>query len=86
MDEDALIEALKGGGIRGVVMDVFQGELEGKPPRAELMQLPQAIITSHVSSSDSNFGQSVRELFQENLRRFLAGGSLLNVVDRDRGY
>ena len=86
VDEDALIEALRGGGIRGVVMDVYQGELEGKPPRAELMELPQAFVTSHISSSDSNFGQAVRELFQENLRRFLADGPLLNVVDRERGY
>ena len=86
VDEDALIEALKNGGIRGVVMDVYQGELESRPPRAELMELPQAFVTSHISTSDSNFTQTVRELFQENLRRFLADGPLLNVVDRERGY
>ena len=86
VDEDDLIDALRSGQIRGAVMDVYQGELGGGQPRHELMELPQVFVTSHVSATGSNFGEAVRELFQENLRRFLNDEPLMNVVDRERGY
>ena len=86
VDEDDLIDALRSGQIRGVVMDVYQGELEGRQPRHELMDLPQAFVTSHVSATGSNFVEAVRELFRKNLRRFLNDEPLMNVVDRERGY
>ncbi len=86
VDEDALIETLQSGRIRGAVLDVFRGELEGKPPRRELMELPQVLLNSHISSGGANFAENVQELFRENLRRFLKGEALLNLVDRSRGY
>ena len=86
VNEDDLIDALRGGQIRGAVMDVFQGELGGGQPRRELMELPQVFVTSHVSATGSDFGEAVRELFRENLRRFLNDEPLMNVVDRERGY
>ena len=67
-------------------MDVFRGELEGRQPRRELMDLPQVFVTSHISGTGSNFAEVVRELFQENLRRFSNNEPLMNVVDRERGY
>ena len=86
VDEDDLIDALRRGKIRGAVMDVFRGELGGGQPRHELMELPQVFVTSPVSATGSNFGDAVRELFRENLRRFLNDEPLMNVVDRERGY
>ena len=86
VDEDDLIDALRSGQIRGAVMDVYQGELGGGQPRQELMELPQVFVTSHVSATGSNYVEAVRELFQENLRRFLNDEPLMNVVDRQRGY
>jgi len=62
------------------------GELVGGQPRPELMELPQVFVTSHVSATGSNFVEAVRELFRENLRRFLKDEPLMNVVDRERGY
>ena len=87
VDEDALIAAVTAGRIRGAVLDVYDGELAGRPPRAELLSLPQILLTPHIAArGDPGLAEPVRRLFAENLRRFLDGRPLLNVVDRDRGY
>src|SRR6202034_3779209 len=87
VDEDALIEAVTAGRIRGAVLDVYAGELAGRPPRPELTALPQILLTPHISASgDTNMAEPLRRLFAENLRRYLDGQPLLNVVDRARGY
>jgi len=87
VDEDALIEALVRGDLRGAVLDVYDGELAGRRPRPELLELPQVLLTPHVSGrGDPGHWEPNRQLFADNLRRFLLGEPLLNVVDRDRGY
>jgi phosphoglycerate dehydrogenase-like enzyme len=87
VDEDALVEAVTGGRIRGAVLDVYRGQLAGQPPRPELTGLPQILPTPHVSASgDTTMAEPLRQLFAENLRRYLDGQPLLNVVDRARGY
>jgi phosphoglycerate dehydrogenase-like enzyme len=87
VDEDALIEAVTAGRIRGAVLDVYAGELAGRPPRPELAALPQILLTPHISASgDTNIAVPLRRLFADNLRRYLDGQPLLNVVDRARGY
>jgi len=87
VDEVALVDAVTAGRIRGAVLDVYAGELEGRPPRPELTGLPQILLTPHVSGSgDTTMAGPLRRLFAENLRRYLDGQPLLNVVDRTRGY
>ena len=87
VDEDALIDAVTAGRIRGAVLDVYAGELAGLPPRPELAGLPQILLTPHISASgDKSMAEPLRRLFAENLRRYLDGQPLLNVVDRARGY
>jgi phosphoglycerate dehydrogenase-like enzyme len=87
VDEDALVEAVTTGRIRGAVLDVYDGELAGQPPRPEFTGLPQILLTPHISASgDTNMAEPLRRLFTENLRRYLDGQPLLNVVDRARGY
>jgi phosphoglycerate dehydrogenase-like enzyme len=87
VDEDALVGAVTAGRIRGAVLDVYAGELAGRPPRPELVALPQILLTPHISGSgDTNMAGPLRRLFAENLRRYLDGQPLLNVVDRARGY
>jgi phosphoglycerate dehydrogenase-like enzyme len=87
VDEEALVEAVTAGRIRGAVLDVYAGELAGQPPRPELTALPQILLTPHISGSgDTDMAGPVRRLFAENLRRYLDGQPLLNVVDRNRGY
>ncbi len=87
VSEDALIEALVSGSLRGAVLDVYDGELAGRRPRPELLDLPQVLLTPHISGrGDPAAWEPNRRLFAGNLRRFLLGEPLLNVVDRQRGY
>ena len=87
VEEDALIEALVSGRLRGAVLDVYNGELAGRPPRPELVELPQVLLTPHISGrGDPSAREPVRRLFADNLHRFLHGEPLLNLVDRQRGY
>ena len=87
VDEDALVDAITAGRIRGAVLDVYDGELAGRPPRPELTALPQVLLTPHISGNgDTNVAEPLRRLFADNLRRYLDGQPLLNVVDRARGY
>jgi phosphoglycerate dehydrogenase-like enzyme len=87
VDEDALVAALGAGRIAGAVLDVYAGELAGRPPRRELVEFPQVVLTPHISGmGDASGHEPAKRLFAENLRRYLEGQSLLNVVDRVRGY
>jgi len=87
IDEDALIDAVTTGRIRGAVLDVYAGELAGQPPRPELTALPQILLTPHISANgDRNMAGPLRRLFADNLRRYLDRQPLLNLVDRSRGY
>lgn len=87
VNEDALVEALVSGDLRGAVLDVYDGELTGRQPRPELLEHPRVLLTPHISSrGDHSAWEPNRRLFADNLRRFLVGEPLLNVVDRQRGY
>jgi phosphoglycerate dehydrogenase-like enzyme len=87
VDEEALIAAITQGQLAGAVLDVYDGELAGRPPRSELLELPQILLTPHISDGgDRAMAEPIRQLFATNLRRFLDGRPLLNVVERDRGY
>ncbi len=84
VDEPALIEALQGGRLRGAGLDVFAKE--PLPPDSPLWDLPNVLITPHVSAVSPRYWPREVELIVENLRRYLDGRPLLNVVDKTRGY
>jgi phosphoglycerate dehydrogenase-like enzyme len=87
VDEDALVAALTGGRLAGAVLDVYEGEIDGKPPRPELVELPQVLLTPHISGlGDRGVQERQRAVFADNLRRYLDGLPLVNEVDRARGY
>jgi phosphoglycerate dehydrogenase-like enzyme len=87
VDEVALVRALQQRHIRGAVLDVYDGELDGRPPRRELVELPQVVLTPHIAGVGDTEGPShSKQLFAENLRRYLDNRPLHNVVDRTRGY
>jgi glyoxylate/hydroxypyruvate reductase A len=87
VDEAALLDAINEGQIAGAILDVQAGELEGRPPRPEFLQHPRILLTPHLSGMGDPSGSDLgRRLVTENLRRFLDGQPLLNVVDRQRGY
>jgi phosphoglycerate dehydrogenase-like enzyme len=85
IDEDALLAALGEGKLRGVALDVYEGEFE-RPPDRRLWDHERVLITPHVSAvSDISEHQGI-DLFCENLTRYLARRPLENVVDWHRGY
>jgi phosphoglycerate dehydrogenase-like enzyme len=85
VDEDALVDALKRGHLRGAALDVYVGEFERMPP-AELWSDPRVLITPHTSGSADDNRHGGVDLFCENLRAYLAGQPLRNVIDWERGY
>jgi phosphoglycerate dehydrogenase-like enzyme len=84
VDEPALIEALAEGRIAGAALDVFQQE--PLPRESPLWTMPNVIVTPHVSGFGPEYWDRVMELFRRNLRAFLDGRPLENVVDKQAGY
>jgi phosphoglycerate dehydrogenase-like enzyme len=84
VDEAALVEALRQRRVAGAAIDVFAEE----PPPAghPFYDLDNVILSPHVSGFLPSYDDRCAELFAENLRRYLAGAPLLNLVDRARGY
>ncbi|MBV9325302.1 MAG: D-2-hydroxyacid dehydrogenase [Chloroflexi bacterium] len=84
IDEVALARALRENWIAGAGLDVFaQRPL---PPDSPFFDLPNVILTPHMSGITRNFPPRLEWLFCENLRRYLANEPLLNVVDKQKGY
>ncbi len=83
-DTDALVRALREGRIAGAGLDVT--DPEPLPPDHPLWQFPNVIITPHMASWSEHRNDRLFELYRENLRRFVRGEPLLNVVDLERGY
>lgn len=84
VDTPALVRALKEGWIAGAGLDVAYKE--PLPPDDELWTAPNLIITCHSSSASAKREGRTMDLFAENVRRYVAGLPLLNVVDKRRGY
>ena len=85
IDEEALCGALAAGTLGGVVLDVYDGEFE-RPPDPRLWSHERVMITPHISAkSDVNTHRGTA-LFLENLRLYLAGQPLKNVISWEQGY
>ena len=85
IDEAALVDALARGRLRGVVLDVYVGEFERKPPDV-LWHDPRVLITPHISGVSDEGRHGGIELFCDNLRAWLGGRDLRNVIDWQQGY
>ena len=83
-DTGELIAALKSGKLAGAGLDVTDPEplTEGH----DLWTLPNVIITPHIAYMTDRGIERNRLVVTENLRRYINGERLLNVVDIDRGY
>ncbi len=84
VDQQALIEVLKAGGIAAAGLDVF--EVEPLPESSELWDLGNVILTPHAAGGSPNRHDRTVGFFGENLRRYIAGEKLHNVVDKSLGY
>ena len=86
VDTEALISALKGGELGAYITDVT--DPEPLPPDSPLWDCPNVYITPHISG-DYHLHETYNRILaivERNLRAFLAGEKLINVVDRETGY
>lgn len=84
VDEDALLAALRSGHLRGAALDVFA--TEPLPEDHPFWRLQNVLVSPHVSGYSHRFWERETALIVENLRRYLDGRPLLNVVDKVAGY
>lgn len=82
IDDDALIDALDGGGLSHATLDVFREE--PLPSGHPFWAHRQVTVTPHVASA-TRPGTAVH-LIAENIRRGEAGEPFLHLVDRSQGY
>ena len=81
---DALVAALRSGQVGGAGLDVT--DPEPLPSGHPLWQLPNVIITPHVSGQSDLGNEDRWRIVRENLGRYVAGAKMLSVVDPARGY
>lgn len=81
---DDLVAVLRSGQLAAAALDVT--EPEPLPKDHALWSLPNVIITPHVAAVSDTQDERYAILVTENLRRYVAGDLLLNVVDIQRGY
>ena len=84
VDEAALIDVLRAGGIAGAALDVFADE--PLPPDSPLWTMPNVIVSPHICGDVAGWEEVVVALFVDNLRRFAAGEPLRNTVDLVAGF
>tara|TARA_B100000686_G_scaffold334061_1_gene400726 strand:+ start:10503 stop:11756 length:1254 start_codon:yes stop_codon:yes gene_type:complete len=77
---DDLKEALKSEKIAGFGTDDLPQD------DFELWDLPRVIMTPHVSDYSPRYRDNQYVFYRENLRRYMAGEPLLNLIDINRGY
>jgi len=84
LDEAALLDELNRGRLRGAALDVFAEE--PLPPDHPFWAQPRVLVSPHVGAVTARFWDRETGLIVENIRRYLAGMPLLNVVDQEAGY
>ncbi|TDW21263.1 D-2-hydroxyacid dehydrogenase [Kribbella kalugense] len=83
-DDDALLEALQSGQIAGAGLDAHG--VEPLPPESPFWSLPNVVVTPHNGATSDGTLRRSGEIVSENIRRFVAGEPLHNVVDKSAGY
>jgi phosphoglycerate dehydrogenase-like enzyme len=83
-DDEALLEALRTGAIAGAGIDAHG--VEPLPEGSPFWDAPNTIVTPHNGATTAATAARGVEIFLGNLRRFVAGDTLHNVVDKAAGY
>ncbi len=84
VDEEALAVMLKEGRLAGAALDVAAAE--PLPDDSPLWDAPNLILTPHCAGKSETTTALATAIFQENLRRYLAGEPLINLVDKRLGF
>lgn len=82
--EGDLVKALRSGHIAGAALDVF--DVEPLPVDHPFWQMDNVIISPHQSYYSPKNIDRIMDLFYQNVERFIAGESLINVVNKEKGY
>lgn len=82
--ERDLVKALRANIIAGAALDVF--EVEPLPDSSPLWDLPNVILTPHISGWTPEYTNRVVEIFCKNLKAYLANKPIPTLVDKSRGY
>src|SRR5271166_742367 len=81
---DDLAAAIEAGEIAGAGLDVF--EQEPLPPGHPLWTMPGVLLTPHTAGYGPYLDDRRYEIILDNCRRFMAGQSLRNLVDKPRWF
>lgn len=82
--DDALLDALRSGEIAGAGIDAHGTEpLVADSP---FWDLPNVIVTPHNGATTPGTARRGVDIFVENLRLYLQGNTLRNIVDKTVGY
>lgn len=84
VDQDALVAALRDGTIASAALDVT--DPEPLPADSPLWDMPNVILTPHISGAVEGYGHRAAEIFIANLKRYLEGQPLEHLVKRELGY
>ncbi len=84
VDEPALVDSLTSGHLGGAYLDVFAEE--PLPADSPLWEMPNVLVSPHSASTSDRENRRITELFTDNLRRWLDGRPLRNVLDTERLY
>jgi D-2-hydroxyacid dehydrogenase (NADP+) len=84
LDENALIKALEEKRIAGAGLDVFARE--PLPVESKLWDLPNVIMSPHISAGTEDYEARATERFCNNLILYMDGKRLHNQVNKKRGY
>jgi phosphoglycerate dehydrogenase-like enzyme len=82
--ESALVDALASGAIAGAALDVF--EEEPLPEDSRLWDMENVIVCPHMSGDVEGTELDFARVFYDNVRRWLQGAPLRNVVDKRLGF
>jgi D-3-phosphoglycerate dehydrogenase len=82
--EKDLVDALETGHLGGAGLDVT--DPEPLPLESRLWDLPNVIITPHVGGQCATRIDDMTNFFCDNLRRYLTGQPLRNLVDKRLGF
>jgi len=84
INEADLIDALQQGKVAGAGLDVF--EKEPLPNDSPLWDMANVSFTPHTASLCGEGDVNIKNIFIENLRRYVNGETLLNIIDKEKGY
>ena len=84
IDEEALIEGLRSGRIAGAGLDAMAQE--PLPDKSPLWDMDNVVLTPHSSALTPEMYEGRRQIFIENMRRFLDNKPFLYVCDKRAGF